>query len=86
MATIDEAQRLKFLKRARAKKAQPNDKVDVFSKLEVAEGNKKKKKRKAESVRISVPVRGKAPSPAAAAVDEAVEAGGETKVKLWVIE
>jgi hypothetical protein len=83
MATIDEAQRLKFLKRARAKKAQPNDKVDVFSKLEVAEGNKKKK-RKAESVRISVPVRGKAPSPAA--VDEAVEAGGETKVKLWVIE
>jgi hypothetical protein len=85
MATIDKAQRLKFLKRARVKKAQPNDKVDVFSKLEVAEGNKKKK-RKAESVRISVPVRGKAPSPAAAAVDEAVEAGGETKVKLWVIE
>jgi hypothetical protein len=58
--------------------------VDVFSKLEVAEGNKKKK-RKAESVRISVPVRGKAPSPAAA-VDEAVEDGSETKVKLWVIE
>jgi hypothetical protein len=35
MATIDEAQRLKFFARARAKKAQPEDKVDVLSKLDV---------------------------------------------------
>jgi hypothetical protein len=79
MATIDEEQRLKFLMRARAKKAQPDAKVDVLSKLEIAEGDKKKK-RKADSGRISVPIPGKGSS-SVAAVDEAIEAEGETKVR-----
>jgi hypothetical protein len=43
MATISEEQRMKFLMKARAKKAQPEDKVDVLSKLEIVEGDKKKK-------------------------------------------
>jgi hypothetical protein len=42
---------MKFLEKARAKKAQPDNKVDVLSQLEVGEGEKKK--RKASDARIS---------------------------------
>jgi hypothetical protein len=59
MATISEEQRMKFLMKARAKKAQPEDKVDALSQLEVVEGDKKKK-RKVETgrIRMEVPNKG----------------------------
>jgi hypothetical protein len=79
MSTLTPAQRLKFLEKARAKKAQPDNKVDVLSQLEVAEGDRKK--RKAEPARVSVAIPDKESGPSAAAVDEAVEAQGETHLK-----
>jgi hypothetical protein len=78
MSTLTPAKRLKFLERARAKKTQPDNKVDVLSQLEGAEGDKKK--RKIEPARIRVPVSDKVSSPAAAAADEAAEAGGRHKL------
>jgi hypothetical protein len=76
MATISEEQRMKFLMKARAKKAQPEDKVDALSQLEVVEGDKKKK-RKVETGRIRMEVPNKGSGSAVAAV----EVGGETGVK-----
>jgi hypothetical protein len=76
MATIREEQRMKFLMKARAKKAQPEDKVDALSQLEVVEGDKKKK-RKVETGRIRMEVPNKGSGSAVAAV----EVGGETGVK-----
>jgi hypothetical protein len=46
---------MKFLEKARAKKAQPDNKVDALSQLEVGEGEKKKQK--TNDARISIPVR-----------------------------
>jgi hypothetical protein len=67
---------MKFLEKARAKKAQPDNKVDVLSQLEVGEGEKKK--RKASDARISILVR--ASSAGDLAAGKAIEAG-ETQVK-----
>jgi hypothetical protein len=75
MATISEEQRMKFLMKARAKKAQPEDKVDAFSQLEVVESNKKKKKkRKADQGCIRMEISNKG---SGSAVVAAAEAGGQ---------
>jgi hypothetical protein len=79
MSTPTPEQRLKFLEKSRAKKAQPDNKVDVLSRLEIAEGDKKK--RKVETVGISVALLDKSSSPAAVVVNEATEAEGETHAK-----
>jgi hypothetical protein len=63
MSTLTPAQRLKFLEKARAKKAQPDSKVDVISQLEVGEGDRKK--RKGGDARITIPVKTPGPSPTA---------------------
>jgi hypothetical protein len=76
MATVDEKQRMKFLMRARAKMAQPEDKVDALSKLEIVEGDKKKT-RKADQGRIHVEIPTKGSGSAIAAV---ADVGGETGV------
>jgi hypothetical protein len=55
MSTLTHEQRMKFLEKARAKKAQPDNKVDALSQLEV--GEDEKKKRKTNDARISIPVR-----------------------------
>jgi hypothetical protein len=78
MSTPTPEQRLKFLEKSRAKKAQPDNKVDVLSQLEVVEGDNKKK-RKENPGRINVEIPGKGSSVIVIA-DEAVEAGGETRV------
>jgi hypothetical protein len=80
MSTLTPEQRLKFLEKARAKKAQPDSKVDVLSQLEIAEGDKKK--RKVEAARLSVAIRAKAPNLSAAVVDEATKAGGRHMLSL----
>jgi hypothetical protein len=50
---------MKFLMKARAKKAQPEDKVDAISQLEVVEGDKKKKRKaKTGRIRMEVPNKG----------------------------
>jgi hypothetical protein len=77
MSTLTPEQRLKFLEKAMAKKAHPDNKVDVLSQLKVGEGEKEK--RKASDARISIPV--KASSPSDTAADKAVDVGGETQVK-----
>jgi hypothetical protein len=71
MATISEEQRMKFLMKARAKKAQPEDKVDAFSQLEVVESNKKKKKRKADQGCIRMEISNKGSGSAVVAAAEA---------------
>jgi hypothetical protein len=79
MSTLSTAQRLKFLERVRAKKARPDNKVDVLCQLEVADGdNKKKRKENPERINVEIPGKG---CSAAVVADEAVEAGGETHVK-----
>jgi hypothetical protein len=75
MSTLTPAQRLKFVEKARAKKAQPDSKVDALSQLEVGEGDRKK--RKSSDARISIPVKTYGPSPTA--VDQAANAEGEVK-------
>jgi hypothetical protein len=75
MSTFTPAQRLKFTEKARAKKAQPESKVDVLSQLKVGEGDRKK--RKSSDARISIPVKTYGPSPTA--VDQAANAEGEVK-------
>jgi hypothetical protein len=67
---------MRFLEKARAKKTQPDDKVDVLSQLEVVEGEKKK--RKVGDARTSIPVR--APNADELAAGKAIEAG-EAHVK-----
>jgi hypothetical protein len=80
MSTLTPAQRVQYLEKARAKKAQPDNKVSVLNQFEVGEGDKKK--RKGDSSRISVPVRERASSPSAAVgAAEADEAPGETRAK-----
>jgi hypothetical protein len=75
MATISEEQRMKFLMKSRAKKAQPEDKVDTFSQLEVVESNKKKKKkRKADQGCIRMEISNKG---SGSAVVAAAEVGGQ---------
>jgi hypothetical protein len=76
MATISKEQRMKFLLKARAKKAQPDDNVDALSQLEVVEGDKKKKtKAELGRIRMEIPHKGSGSAVAAA------EVGGETGVK-----
>jgi hypothetical protein len=79
MSSLTPAQRLKFLEKARAKKAQPEEKVDVLSQLVVVEGDKKK--RKADPGRVSVPIPDKAPSSAATGADETAEGDGESHLQ-----
>jgi hypothetical protein len=79
MSSLTPAQRLKFLEKARAKKAQPEEKVDVLSQLVVVEGDKKK--RKADPGRVSVPIPDKAPSSTTAGADETAEGEGESHLK-----
>jgi hypothetical protein len=67
---------VKLLEKARAKKAQPDNKVDVLSQLEVGEGEKKKWK--ASDARISIPVR--ASSAGDLAAGKAIEVGGRHKL------
>jgi hypothetical protein len=67
---------MRFVEKARAKKAQPDNKVDALSQLEVGEGEKKK--RKTSDARISIPVRASSASDLAAG--KAIDAG-ETQVK-----
>jgi uncharacterized protein (DUF736 family) len=77
MSTLTPAQRLQFIERARAKKAQPDNKVEVLSQLEVGKGERKK--RKGESSRVSISV--KVPSLSAPVDDQVADAEGETHVK-----
>jgi hypothetical protein len=86
MATIDKEQRIKFLLRSRAKKAQPDDKVDVLTKLEIVEGDKKKKKkkkRKADQGRICMEIPNKG---SGSAVVAAAEVGNKTGVKSLLLK
>jgi hypothetical protein len=76
MSTLTHEQRMKFLEKARAKKAQPEEKVDALSQLEVGEGDKKK--RKTNDARISIPVR--ASSAGDLAADKSMDAG-EVQIK-----
>jgi hypothetical protein len=81
MATVDEEQRMKFLMRARAKKAQPDNKVEVLSQLEIVDGDKKKK-RKTDHGRIRLEIPAKESGPVvAAAVDTGAEAGVKSPPK-----
>jgi hypothetical protein len=82
MATIDKEQRMKFLLRSRAKKAQPDDKVDVLTKLEIVEGDKKKK-RKADQGRICMEIPNKG---SGSAVVAAAEVGNKTGVKSLLLK
>jgi hypothetical protein len=80
MSTLTPAQRVQFLEKARARKAQAekekaDDKVDVLSQLEI--GEVEKKKRKGGDARISIPVKTSSPKPAA--VGQAVDVEGEVK-------
>jgi hypothetical protein len=82
MSTLTPAQRLQFLEKARAKKAQvekaqAGDKVDVLSQLEVVEGERKK--RKSGDARVNIPV--KASSSDAAIADRAADVGDDSRVK-----
>jgi hypothetical protein len=82
MATIDKEKRMKFLLRSRAKKAQPDDKVDVLTKLEIVEGDKKKK-RKADQGRICMEIPNKG---SGSAVVAAAEVGNKTGVKSLLLK
>jgi hypothetical protein len=82
MATIDKEQRMKFLLRSRAKKAQPDDKVDVLTKLEIVEGDKKKK-RKADQGRICMEIPNKG---SGSAVVAAAEVGNKTGVESLLLK
>ncbi|KAK2428825.1 hypothetical protein QL285_027313 [Trifolium repens] len=75
MSTLTPAQRLKFVEKARAKKAQPDSKVDALNQLEV--GERDRKKRKSSDARISILVKTSGPSPTT--VDQAANAEGEVK-------
>jgi hypothetical protein len=74
MSTLTPAQRLQFLEKARKKKEQPDNKVDVLGQLDISEGDRKK--RKGGDTRISILVNTSVPSPAAG---EGASAGGEVK-------
>jgi hypothetical protein len=67
---------MKFLEKARAKKAQPDNKVDALSQLKIGEGEKKK--RKTNDARVSIPVR--ASSAGDLAADKSIDAG-EVQIK-----
>jgi hypothetical protein len=73
MSTLTPDQRLKFVEKARAKKAQPDSKVNVLSQLQISKGDKKK--RKGSDARISIPVKTYCPNPIFA--DKAANAEGE---------
>jgi hypothetical protein len=75
ISTLTPTQRLEFLEKARAKKAQPESKVEVLSQLEIGEGDRTKMK--GSDARISIPVKTSGPNPTA--VDQAVNAEGEVK-------
>jgi hypothetical protein len=45
MSTLTPAERLKFLEKARARKAMSEAKVDVLPKLDIAEGDNKRKRK-----------------------------------------
>ena len=80
MSTLTPAQRVQFLEKARARKAQAEkekagDTVDALTQLEI--GEVEKKKRKGGDSRISIQV--KASGSNAAAVGQAANAGGEVK-------
>jgi hypothetical protein len=67
---------MKFLEKARAKKAQPDSKVDALSQLEIGVGEKKK--RKTNDARVSIPVR--ASSDGDLTADKSMDAG-EVQIK-----
>jgi hypothetical protein len=75
MSTLTPARRLKFVEKARAKKAQPDSKVGVLYQLEISEGDKMK--RKGSDARISILVKTPGASPVAA--DQAANAEEEAK-------
>jgi hypothetical protein len=77
MSTLTPAQRVQFLEKARARKAQAekekaNDTVDALNQSEIGEVDKKK--RKGGVARISIQVKGSGLNPAA--VGQAANAGG----------
>jgi hypothetical protein len=77
MSTLTPAQRVQFLEKARARKAQAekekaNDTVDALNQSEIGEVDKKK--RKGGDARISIQVKGSGLNPAA--VGQAANAGG----------
>jgi hypothetical protein len=77
MNTINEDEHMRFLLKARAKKAQPEEvKVDPLVQLEVVEGDapKNKKKRKEEQGRITMVV----PPKSSSSGGNVADAGGET--------
>ncbi|KAK2391053.1 hypothetical protein QL285_064547 [Trifolium repens] len=80
MSTLTPAQRVQFLEKARARKAQAekekaSDKVDVFSQPKISE--EERKKRKGGDARTNIQVKTSGPNPAA--VRQAANAGGEVK-------
>jgi hypothetical protein len=59
MSTLTPSERLKFLEKARAKKAQSGAKVDVLPKQDIAEGDNKRKRKEKEQGRLTMEIPGK---------------------------
>ncbi|KAK2444655.1 hypothetical protein QL285_015664 [Trifolium repens] len=76
MSSLTPAQRLQYLEKARKKKEQPEEKVDVLSQLDVGED---KKKRKSDS-RVSLQVKPSSSSPVVG--EKAAKVEGEVKSPL----
>jgi hypothetical protein len=78
MSTLTPSERLKFLEKARAKKAQSGAKVDILPKQDIAEGDNKRKRKEKEQGRLTMEIPGKESGSGAAAV---ADDGGELKIK-----